>query len=320
MAVWDVAARPDREQFGYWHEVICQAFVPLTPRRADRGPGFAARVETRPLHEVVRAHIVSQPQRTSHGRAEVARTDGAYYFVNLQLAGRCQVRQGQVESVVEPGQFTVVDTAEPYWFDFDAPWQMLSYRLPHELLDERPGAVASQVGRSFDATGAGGVVTALIGSLWEVDAGAGPVACAELENALASAVTATLTGRPGPVAPARSLLRAEVLRHVRRHLGDPSLSVGSVCRRFAIAPRTLHAAFSSEGTSGSFAATVRRLRLERCAALLADRGTTGTITEIAASVGFDDPASFSRAFRRHFGCTPSEVRCDARTAQPPCAP
>ena len=29
MAVWDVAVRPPREQFGYWREVICEAFVPL---------------------------------------------------------------------------------------------------------------------------------------------------------------------------------------------------------------------------------------------------------------------------------------------------
>jgi len=311
--VWDVAARPGREQFGYWHEVICQAFVPLTPSRADRGDGFAARVETRPLHEVVRAHIVSQPQRTAHGPAEVARTDGAYYFVNLQVAGRCRVRQGAADSVVEPGRFTVVDTTEPYWFDFDAPWQMLSYRLPHDLLDGRPGITASLLGQSFAAAGAGGVVTAMLAALWDVDTAAGPVACAELEHALASAITAALTRRPEAGVPPRPLLRAAVLRHVHRRLGDPALSVGSVCRRFAIAPRTLHAAFADG--AGSFAATVRRLRLERCAALLADPGTTGTVTEIAAAVGFGDPASFSRAFRRQFGCTPSEIRDNARTAQ-----
>ena len=31
MAVWDVAVRPAQEQFGYWREVICEAFVPLAP-------------------------------------------------------------------------------------------------------------------------------------------------------------------------------------------------------------------------------------------------------------------------------------------------
>lgn len=315
MAVWDVAARPDREQFDYWHEVICQAFVPLTPSRAEQGPGFAARVETRPLQRVVRASIASQPQRTAHGPAEVARTNDAYYFVNLQLEGRCEARQGRTASVVEPGQFTVVDTTEPYWFDFDGPWRMLSYRLPHELLDARPGLLAPHLARNRDATGAGGVVTALLAALWDVDDTTPPGARADLELALASAVSAALAGSPAPQEPLREVLRAEVLRYVRARLGDRSLSVASVCRRFAVAPRTLHAAFA--GSGATFAATVRTLRLERCAALLADPAVTGTITEVAASAGFDDPASFSRAFRREFGCAPGDVRRGARTARPP---
>ena len=314
MAVWDVATRPDREQFDYWHEVICRAFVPLTPRRSEPGPGFAARVETRALHDMVRARIRSQPQETAHGPRDVARTDGAFFFVNLQVAGRCRARQGRAESVVGPGQFTVVDTTEPYWFDFDAPWQMVSFRLPRDLLIARLGGAVPPLGEAFDGhRGADGVVRSMMTSLWDVDLPAGSVASGELEQAFASAVAAAMVGRPAFVDQPRAVLRAAILGHVRGRLGDPSLSVSSVCRRFGISPRTLHAAFAD--AERTFAATVRRLRLERCAALLADPATPSTITDIAASAGFDDPASFSRAFRREFGCTPSDVR-GARTAQP----
>jgi hypothetical protein len=54
-----VAARPDREQFGFWREVICEAFVPLTPTRKGPGDSFSSRVETRPLARTVRARIAS---------------------------------------------------------------------------------------------------------------------------------------------------------------------------------------------------------------------------------------------------------------------
>jgi AraC family transcriptional activator of tynA and feaB len=321
MAVWDVAARPRPEQFDYWHEVICQAFVPLTPRRPapDRSqPGFAARVETRALHDVVRARIRSQPQETAHGPREVARTDGAYYFVNLQLAGRCRTRQGRTESVVAPGRFTIVDTTEPYWFDFDEPWQMLSFRLPHDLVATRLGGGRLPLGESLGGgPGAGSVVRSMMESLWEVDLQAGSAASSELGHAFVSAVAATAIGGPTSGDRHRALLRAEILRHVTARLGDPSISVSSVCRRFGISPRTLHAAFA-DGES-TFATTVRRLRLERCATLLAAPVATATVTEIAASAGFTDPATFSRAFRREFGCTPSDVRRTglpaARTAQ-----
>ena len=42
---------------------------------------------------------------------EVARTDGAYYFVNLQLAGRCITTVADRTAVVRAGEFVVVDTA-----------------------------------------------------------------------------------------------------------------------------------------------------------------------------------------------------------------
>lgn len=304
MAIWDVAAQPEREQFAYWHEVICQAFVPLTPRSDVATAGFDAKVETRPIRDVMRARLRSQPQRTLHGPREVARTSGAYYFVNLQLAGRCRTRQGRVESIVEPGQFTIVDTTQPYDFAFSEPWQMLSYKIPHVLLDARLGGARPRLGERFDAAGVSGVVRSMLTSLWPVDAQADQAA-AELEMALASAVAATTADRRAARL-TRADLRAEIMRDVHRRLADPDLSVTSVCHRLGIATRTLHAAFAA--AEQPFAATVRTLRLRRCAELLADPDVPGTITDIAASVGFLDPASFSRAFRREFGCAPRDAR------------
>lgn len=93
----------------------------------------------------------------------------------------------------------------------------------------------------------------------------------------------------------------------------------SASRDLGVSPRTLHAAVGAGGDT--FAALIRRRRLERAAALLTDSRTRSTVTEIAAAVGFDGPASFSRAFRREFGRTPSDVRrsgrVPARNAQLP---
>ena len=303
MPVWEVSRLPERDQFDYWREVICQAFVPLMPGRKEPGPGFASTVETRPLAEINRARIASRPQTTRHGPREVAHTDGAYYFVNLQLAGRCRTRLGTTDTVVHPGQFVLVDTAEPYHFDFDADWQMLSYRVPHHLL--QPGGRMPALGVPIDGGGVGGVVISLMRALWDVDDAPGPAAMHELERSFAAAVSATAAGAPAGAAP-RAALLAAVLRYVEEHLADSSLSVSGVCRRFGISPRTLHNLFA-DGQE-TFAATVRGLRLDRCAALLADPATTGTIAELAAAHGFDDATTFTRAFRRRFDTSPSDVR------------
>lgn len=318
MTVWDVAARPPREQFGFWREVICEAFVPLTPARSRPGDGFSSRVETRPLARTVRARIDSQPQRTTHGAAEVARTDGEYVFVNLQTAGTCAVEQGGRRSLVRAGQFTVVDTADPYRFEFDRPWAMVSYRIPHDLLGGRLDSVRRQTAGCWDARGAGAVVSAVMSAMWDLDATIGPAAL-DVEQSLAAALCAAAAERTPPPGDHHAVVRAEVLRRIDTWLSDSTMSVTSASRMLGVSPRTLHAAVSAGGET--FAALLRRRRLERAAAVLAGDCGPATITEIAASVGFDGPASFSRAFRREFGRTPSEVRAarriPARRAQDP---
>jgi AraC-like DNA-binding protein len=304
VGVWDIAALPPREQFGYWHEVICQAFVPLTPHRTLEEEGFSAKVETRQLDRLTRARLRARPQRTDHGPRDVARTDGAFYFVNLQLAGRCVTTVGGDTVVVEPGRFVLVDTTEPYWFHLDQPWQMLSYRLPHAALADVLHGRRLALGRAVDGTGAGAAVTALMTALWSVDADA--AGARDLTGAFAAAVAGALAvDGSGSGDPDGRVTRAAVRAYVERHLGDRDLSVAGVCRRFAISPRTLHTLFA--GADESFAATVRGLRLERCATLLADPANTLTVTAVAAAHGFDDPTSFSRAFRRRFGVAPREV-------------
>lgn len=56
-------------------------------------------------------------------------------------------------------------------------------------------------------------------------------------------------------------------------------------------------------------ALVRSVRLERAAQLLAQR--TGSVSEIAYSVGFKSVSHFSRVFREHYGHAPSKHPADA---------
>jgi AraC family transcriptional activator of tynA and feaB len=294
------------EQFGYWHDLICRAFVPLTPIRKVQERGFPGVVETRELGEVVRARIVTRAQGTRHGSREVAETRGAYYFVNLQVAGDCLSRHAGVESVVSPGQFVIVDTTEPYYFDFEQDWEMLSYRVPKARLEARAGDVRELLGRAIPETGPGGVVSSVMRALWQ--SGDLPAAAeSELEQCFESAVAATVAAsRQVSADHARAPLRQAVMFYVQERLADPDLTVASVSRAFSISPRTLHNLFA--GTEGSFAASVRDLRLGRAARLLSDPRSRQTVTEISRLAGFAEPTSFTRAFRRKFGRSPREFR------------
>lgn len=304
MNTWDTSLLPKSEQFEFYHDVICRAFVPLLPIPVGERLGFASTVETRELGEVNRARIASPQQATHHGPAEVSATEAPYYFVNLQLAGRCAVRQGRTESVVSPGEFTVIDTTEPFYLDFDADWRMLSFRVPHEMLDERMRGVSVELGAAIGASGAGAAAIALLTSLWQIESPLSHAASFDLSLALAASVAGALSDRPAPMDDISNAgLRPLVLRYLERHLADPNLSVASVSHAFALSPRTLHSLFENE--TQTFAATLREMRMQRAAQLL--RGGSLSVTAVGEAVGYPEPSSFGRAFRRIHGLPPGAL-------------
>lgn len=86
--------------------------------------------------------------------------------------------------------------------------------------------------------------------------------------------------------------------------GAHFLSAGEAARRLALSERTLHRRLAEEGTR--FSTVIDDARYRRARELLADRRKT--IETIAFDVGFAEPSSFSRAFKRWSGMAALEFR------------
>lgn len=86
------------------------------------------------------------------------------------------------------------------------------------------------------------------------------------------------------------------------HLDVPKLSV--VARNMGMSTRTLQRRLEAEGTS--FESVVDGVRKDLTLQHLIDPKVSSY--EIAGLVGFIEPSPFFRAFRRWFGCTPTEWR------------
>lgn len=89
---------------------------------------------------------------------------------------------------------------------------------------------------------------------------------------------------------------------------DDRLSVEALSREIYASPRQLQRAFAEAGTS--VRDMVHEVRMDRGAALL--KSSPLPVAAIARSVGYRQPAHFAKAFRRRYGCTPSQWRDGAR--------
>lgn len=94
----------------------------------------------------------------------------------------------------------------------------------------------------------------------------------------------------------------ESLAWLRKNYGS-EITVADLARAVGMSVPSYHVHFK-ELTGSSPMQYVKAMRLHEARLMIARQ--TGTIAEVAASVGYVSPAQFSRDFRRHFGRTASE--------------
>jgi AraC family transcriptional regulator of adaptative response / methylphosphotriester-DNA alkyltransferase methyltransferase len=114
---------------------------------------------------------------------------------------------------------------------------------------------------------------------------------------------AIVTHRPSTIRHRTSLLR-EANAIVEREFAS-ELELDDVARRVATSRRQLQRAYAEIGRT-TFREHLTRVRMARAAELLGSQALT--VREVAASVGYRQPAQFAKAFRRCHGVAPSEYR------------
>ena len=104
--------------------------------------------------------------------------------------------------------------------------------------------------------------------------------------------------------PSASGLVNDVRESVRARLTEPDHSIEHVAAPLGMSPRTLQRRLADEDTS--YATIVDDVRLQTAKQALAD--PKNSLADIAFLVGFEEQSSFSRAFKRWTGTSPSEHR------------
>ncbi|MFI8076132.1 helix-turn-helix domain-containing protein [Streptomyces sp. NPDC086033] len=96
------------------------------------------------------------------------------------------------------------------------------------------------------------------------------------------------------------------------HLADPELSATMLARDLNVSVRTLQRAFAAAGET--VASYIRHRRLEEARLALTTPHGRLSVSELAAHWQFADRSHFIRAFRQHYGQTPTEYARSTRAA------
>ena len=102
--------------------------------------------------------------------------------------------------------------------------------------------------------------------------------------------------------------RERVCRVIHAQLGSPALTPTSISKLVGISRTQLYRLFEQSGGVLSY---IRRQRLLKSYALLCDPDSRQSILTIAETLCFEDASSFSRAFKKEFGHTPSDIKSAA---------
>lgn len=250
------------------------------------------------------------PTRNRHTSAMIDDDDVVLVYAPR---GRGTLRQAGQETSIEDGEAVLVSNGMAGEFLGDVPSELCNFRFDRALLSSLAGgldeALLRRVPRDNPALR---LLAAYCGVVNDGEALASP----ELRRSIAlhmHDLAALVVGatRDGAETARTRGVRAARMRAIKRDIaeaiGRPGLTAAAVATRQRISESYLRKLFENEGTS--FTDFVLRQRLAGAHRLLSDpRRATEKISAIAYEAGFADLSYFNRAFRRHYGCTPSEAR------------
>ena len=316
---WNTAAVRPAEQFSYYREAICQAFMNLTPEPA-RGIGFAAEVQSIGIgrdgkNTTGAINRVTFPEHVvRRSRADIAASAQRCFYLNLKLAGRCTIVQDDCEVSLSAGQVGIFDSDRTFALQHDRGPSLgvISFRVPAEALFSRlPNAPDIAPMRLSDDPCVGALIVETARSL---NANALRLAADDtaalfdvLLDLAALGVSRSFRREAHATTSFADATTLALRRAIHERLREPGLTVATVASMVGISERYVHKLLARAGTS--FSELVMERRLDGAARDLRDPCCAARdIGSIAFDWGFSDLSHFTRRFKQRFGMRPRDWR------------
>jgi AraC-like DNA-binding protein len=301
------------ERHAYWKEAICDAITNVDMTCRGDEEAFQGRIRWHGVdlgggNSVTFVQATAMPQVACRGARQLARQREPFLGLTFQRKGAATIEQAGRTNILQSGDICLLDVTQRYKMVLEEPFDDLVLMVPYERLAPLLPSGGQWRGRVLRGTSPlGGVlnahVDAVAAALERLDLDSRKSLLETTIDLIALAFTDELRKFAGDASTVRRALVLRAMQFIDGHLADPALSAVSVAAALRVSTSYLQHAFQAAGmTVGSH---IRRRRLERCRADLADPLRSGEhVSEIAMRWGFADMPNFSRAFRRQFGLSP----------------
>ncbi len=302
----DTRVVPANERYDYWHESVCDHFVPLLVTPASRN--LQGRIQAVKFADTHVRRIAGTEHRFQRREQDIRRGgDPEQLNIVFVTHGSTVVEQDGRSAALHAGSFAFYDSSRPFDFRTRENFDYTIALLPKNRLDLPEATLRGCTIRPRSArTGVGRVARRLISSFAVPGREAlGPSQASAIQDSLLATVR-PLIAVDEPSIDA-SMFRVMARAYIQQRLADPDLSPRAVAAACGISPSYLHRLFDTEPQT--VAAFIREQRLRTAAELLTSPAhRRDSIAKIGAACGIVDPASFSRMVRSRFGASPRELR------------
>ncbi|MDR8729950.1 AraC family transcriptional regulator [Burkholderia pseudomultivorans] len=292
-----------------WSDILRLAYFPLDIKV---GPDFRSGVIERVDIGGIRACTLQcDPMTAERHRSLTAADEQEFYVVEIPQLEPVQIRQRGRENCVQPGDFTIVNGAEPYVFTTLRPNTVRTLRIPSRALRQRLPGLDDQVAST--CAGAQPCTPLFLDfatSYFRHALALPPDAQRRIEQHLLDLLVMALIGADteSGESSVRGAHRQRALRCIEERFTLATLQPADIARAIGVSERYLQRILADRHETVT--SLIRQRRLLEAKRLLGERRQNGlSVTQIAFIVGFSDPAHFSRVFRRETGVAP--VRYEA---------
>lgn len=298
------SSHPGHSHIRDWFNILHDNYFRLDVKV---GSGFRSGLIERTDIGAIRACTLQCDPMLTVRRASAAPLDGReFYVVEMPRLAPVEITQRGRTSLVQPGEFAIVNGAEGYTFATAKPNDVRTLRIPCKSLRQRLPALDDRVATTFAGSQPAVALFLDFAASWRRHATSLPAELgARMEQHLLDLLVMALMGADGAdgESSVRSGHRQRALRTIEQQFADPALEPADIARALGLSERYLQKIFAERDETVS--GVIRSRRIREAQRLLANRAQQRlSVTQIAFAVGFSDPAYFSRVFRHATGVSP----------------